>query len=310
MKTASLIASAVLLSTSFSFAGGEGWMHDFEAAKKKAADEKKDLIVDFTGSDWCGWCIKLNKEVFQHDPFKKGVADKYVLVELDYPRDKSGLSEETIKQNEMLQQKYQVQGFPTILITDPQGRPYAKTGYQAGGPEAYVKHLAELQKNKAARDASFAKAEDAKGVDKAMALYAGLQEVPEDYRSQYEDVIKEIIANDPDDKTGLKAAEAYQNAMLGLERDIQLSMQGGESDKALALIDKFVADQKLEGEKKQEVLMTKLNILFSGKDYDALEKAIDEVVAVAPDSEMGQQMTNFKNTRLKQLKEAVKDEKE
>jgi thioredoxin-related protein len=89
MKTALTIASAILVSSLSSFAGGEGWMHDIEAAKKKAAAENKDLFIDFTGSDWCGWCIKLNEEVFQHDPFKKGIADDFILVELDYPRDKS-----------------------------------------------------------------------------------------------------------------------------------------------------------------------------------------------------------------------------
>ncbi|MFT6862218.1 MAG: thioredoxin-related protein [Akkermansiaceae bacterium] len=312
MKTASFIASfiasAVLLSTSFSFAGGEGWVHDFEAAKKKAAEENKDLIVDFTGSDWCGWCIKLNKEVFQHDPFKKGVADTYILVELDYPRDKSILDEKTIQQNEMLKQKYQIQGFPTILITDAKGRPYAKTGYQKGGPEAYLEHLATLQKNKAARDAGFTKAKSAKGVDKAIALFEGLKAVPEDYRNQYAGVIDEIKANDPDDKTGLKAAENAQNAMMGLERDLQLAMESENTEQALSLIDTFVVDQKLEGEKKQEILMFKLNILFGGKDYDALENAVDELIAVEPNSKMGKQMTSFKNTRLKQLKEAVKDE--
>ncbi len=72
----------------FALAGGEGWTADFAAAKKEAAESKKDLLIDFTGSDWCGWCIKLNKEVFSHEPFKAGVKDKFVLVELDYPNDK------------------------------------------------------------------------------------------------------------------------------------------------------------------------------------------------------------------------------
>ena len=54
------------------FAGGEGWSSDFAAAKKEAAASNKDLLVDFTGSDWCGWCIKLDKEVFSQEPFKAG----------------------------------------------------------------------------------------------------------------------------------------------------------------------------------------------------------------------------------------------
>ena len=278
-------------------------MHDFEAAKKKAAAENKDLFIDFTGSDWCGWCIKLNEEVFQHDPFKTGVADNFILVELDYPRDKSKLSKETIQQNEELREVYQIQGYPTILLTDAEGRPYAKTGYQKGGPEAYVKHLDELKTNREKRDELLKKATTYKGLERAMALNAALQEVPEDYRRLYPGVTEDIIKNDPEDKTGLKAAQAAREAKIELEKKLQAAMQGGESSKALGLIDSHITEQKLEGAAKQEALMYKLNILFGDKDFDALEKAVDEVIAVDPESKTGKQMTSFKNTRLKQMRE-------
>ena len=78
----------VFASVSALHAGGEGWQTDFEVAKKLAAEGKKDLLLDFTGSDWCGWCIKLNKEVFGLEPFKTGTKDKFVLVELDFPQKK------------------------------------------------------------------------------------------------------------------------------------------------------------------------------------------------------------------------------
>ena len=86
IKKILLAGLALALTASFATAAGDEWMTDFEAAKKKAAAENKDLLVDFTGSDWCGWCIKLVDEVFKHDSFKKGVADKFVLVELDFPK--------------------------------------------------------------------------------------------------------------------------------------------------------------------------------------------------------------------------------
>jgi len=310
MKLAPIIVSTLFACSSFTFAGGEGWMHDFEAAKKKAAAENKDLFIDFTGSDWCGWCIKLNEEVFQHEPFKKGVADSFILVELDYPRDKSKLSKKTIAQNEKLREEYQIQGYPTILLTDAEGRPYAKTGYQKGGPESYVKHLEELTETKKARDEAFKKASSAKGLEKAMALNAGLQEVPEDYRRLYPGVVEDIIANDPEDKTGLKAAQAARDAKIELEKKLQAAMQGGKSSEALTLIDTYIKEQKLEGAAKQEAMMYKLNILFGDKDFEALEKAIDEVIAVDPDSKTGKQMTSFKNTRLKQMKAQAEANKE
>ena len=63
-----------------------GWLTDFDKAVETAKQEKKDLLVDFTGSDWCGWCIKLKEEVFDHDEFTKAVTPHFVLVALDYPR--------------------------------------------------------------------------------------------------------------------------------------------------------------------------------------------------------------------------------
>jgi thioredoxin-related protein len=143
MKTIRLLTTlcAALVATPAGLLAAEApWTADFAAAKKEAAASDKDLLIDFTGSDWCGWCIKLTKEVFSHDEFKEGVKDKFVLVELDFPQDKSKLPEETQKQNEKLGAEYAVQGYPTILLTDAEGRPYAATGYQKGGPEAYLKH--------------------------------------------------------------------------------------------------------------------------------------------------------------------------
>ena len=307
MKKQLLIASTALFSMTAAQAGGEGWTHDFEAAKKQAAKEGKSLLMDFTGSDWCSWCIKLNEEVFQHDPFKKGVADDFVLVELDYPRDKSNLSEETIAQNEMLKEKYQIQGYPTILITDAQGRPYAKTGYREGGPEAYVTHLGEMLGKKAQRDAAFEKAEEKAGEAKAKALFEGLQIVPEDYRMHYPEIIATIKKNDPDDSTGLIASQEAQEAMMTLEKNLQTAMRSGESEKALTLVDEFVAKYKPAGEEKQKMLAIKLNVHYKEKNYDEMEKVIDEIIAVDPTSSYGRQLAGFKKGQLQELKKKAQE---
>ena len=115
-------------------------MTDFEAAKVKAKAENKPMLLDFTGSDWCGWCIKLDKEVFSEAAFKDYAAAELVLVELDFPRTKEQ-SAELKAQNEALAKQYGVRGFPTILVLSPDGTLIEKTGYQRGGPEAYVEHI-------------------------------------------------------------------------------------------------------------------------------------------------------------------------
>jgi len=101
------------------------------------------MLLDFTGSDWCGWCIKLKKEVFTKAAFKKYADAELVLVELDFPRNKPQ-SQEIKEQNEALAKKYGIRGFPTIVLLSPEGELVGKTGYRRGGAEAYVKHLEEL----------------------------------------------------------------------------------------------------------------------------------------------------------------------
>ena len=134
------ICCVTLLGLAASAFAGDGWMTDFEAAKAKAKAENKPLLLDFTGSDWWGWCIKLDKEVFTKDAFKEYAAAELVLVELDFPRGKEQ-SAALKAQNEKLAQQYGIRGFPTILLLSPDGKLIEKTGYQRGGPEAYVEHI-------------------------------------------------------------------------------------------------------------------------------------------------------------------------
>ena len=124
----------------------EGWMTDFEAAKEKATAENKTLLLDFSGSDWCSWCIKLDEEVFQKSVWKEYAKAHLVQVLIDFPRDKSEQSEALQKQNNELGKQYAVRGFPTVLLLDEEGTLIEKTGYQRGGAENYVNHIKELIK--------------------------------------------------------------------------------------------------------------------------------------------------------------------
>lgn len=134
------LCCVAFLGLAASASAGDGWMTDFEAAQAKAKAENKPMLLDFTGSDWCGWCIKLDKEVFGKAAFKDYAAAELVLVELDFPRGKEQ-SAELKAQNEKLAQQYGIRGFPTILVLSPEGELIEKTGYQRGGAEAYVEHI-------------------------------------------------------------------------------------------------------------------------------------------------------------------------
>lgn len=119
------------------------WMTDFDAAKAMAKAENKPIIMNFTGSDWCGFCIRLHKEVFSKASFKEHAGAEWVLVELDFPR-RTELSAELTAQNETLAQHYEIRGYPTILVLSPDGALIGKTGYRPGGAEVYVGHIQDI----------------------------------------------------------------------------------------------------------------------------------------------------------------------
>jgi protein disulfide-isomerase len=123
------------------------WGTDMKAALKQAKEADKLILASFSGSDWCGWCIKLDKEVFHTDAFNDFASKTFVLFQADYPM-KSKQPKELKQQNEALAEKYQVRGFPTVLLLNGDGAVVAQTGYQRGGPEAYIKHLKELIEKK------------------------------------------------------------------------------------------------------------------------------------------------------------------
>jgi len=135
-----LSALVVLALNTLACAAKEGWLDDLEKAKAQAKAENKKILLDFTGSDWCGWCKKLDAEVFSQQAWKDYAAKHLVLVEVDFPKGFQ-LPEATKKQNDALAKKYGIQGYPTIVITSASGAKKGELGYVEGGPEAFIKAL-------------------------------------------------------------------------------------------------------------------------------------------------------------------------
>ncbi len=120
------------------------WTSNVMEAVDKSVSEQKPMLLFFTGSDWCGWCKKLQAEVFERPEFAEWAAKNVILVELDFPR-RSALSPEIQQQNNELQQMFGVRGYPTIWLVNPSKEQnnvnFAKlgsTGYVAGGPASWI----------------------------------------------------------------------------------------------------------------------------------------------------------------------------
>jgi protein disulfide-isomerase len=148
MKTAGVIGSVVLAAVLLCGCNQKAvaadqsgiWKSDYAAALKQAAAENKYVLVDFSGSDWCGWCIKLDEEVFSKPEFIEYAKNNLICVMVDFPRGKE-LPKAQKDANQALLEKFKVEGFPTVLIFNPQGKLVKQTGYQRGGASGYVEFI-------------------------------------------------------------------------------------------------------------------------------------------------------------------------
>ena len=123
--------------------GDVKWVENLEEGIKIAKAENKNILVNFTGSDWCIWCKRLSGEVFTQKAFKDYANKNLVLVKIDFPRQKQ-LPYETQMYNNNLARRYGVQGFPTIILLNSSGQMVGQSGYRQGGPESYVQHLTQV----------------------------------------------------------------------------------------------------------------------------------------------------------------------
>ena len=145
MKQFLLFIIIVLTQTNNAQTVDLNWHTDLSKAVSVSINEKKPIMLFFTGSDWCGWCMRLKKEVFNHEKFKIWSDDKIILVELDFPRRKK-LEPNILNQNRELARIFGVSGYPTCWLVKPQILENSKVnflklgklGYVAGGSDKWI----------------------------------------------------------------------------------------------------------------------------------------------------------------------------
>jgi len=139
-----------LIAATSSLAATPPWTDDWEAAKAKSKSENKPILIYMTGSDWCGWCKKLEKEVISQKAFTDFVAQHFILMEADFPKTKEQPGP-LKKQNAALRKTYLNGGYPTMYVLDADGKKLSKDlGELEGGVNGYLAKLKEfLPKDKA-----------------------------------------------------------------------------------------------------------------------------------------------------------------
>jgi len=144
MKIRNIIAALMILYSGLFLSAEayppEGWSSDLLSAIRESEESGKDILLNFTGSDWCVWCHRLMDEIFETEEFLSYAEENLILVFLDYPKGIK-LSEETQKQNQLMMSLFGVQGFPSIWLMDSEQVPVLQTGYQQGGASAFIQTL-------------------------------------------------------------------------------------------------------------------------------------------------------------------------
>ena len=202
------------------------WVKVWADAKAQAKKDGKDLLIDFTGSDWCGWCKRLEGEVFSKKAFLDVATKQYVFVFLDFPHDetlKAAVADPEL--NAKLSQEFGVEGFPTIVLATADGLPFGKTGYQSGGPEPYLASLKDFQAEGAKIKALVGKGKLEKA-DKTVLTtgFRALEKAELLGYPPYAWVLEQAEAADADGKLGMKPVVAKLR-----EKDGLLAMVNGRS---------------------------------------------------------------------------------
>jgi thioredoxin-related protein len=265
------------------------WTSDFPAAKAKARAEKKYLLVDFTGTDWCIFCKKLQGEVFDKEYFKKEAPKQFVLVELDYPQKKQ-LPDELKAQNEKLRKQYKITGYPTLLLLDAEGQVLAQTGYRPGGPEKYMAHLGDLTRTHAGILQMKSDLEKTQGLERAKMLdqLIGAYDKLNNPAGDLQAWSVEIVALDPDNQAGLKNKYECRALVSAAEK---LGKQR-QYDDAIALLNKALACPGSTAEQKQDIYFTQGKHHLSLKDLPATLAALQKALAAAPEGSNAEEIKN------------------
>ena len=145
LTTAILIALGLF--SAVSARADSPWSTDLKKAQEEAKANHKLLLLDFTGSDWCGYCFQLDKAILSQKQFKDYATRNLILVEIDFPRRKPQ-SVETRKQNQELAERYQIDGFPTLIVLNSDGKAlWRYDGMYEGGVAAFLAELDKIKKS-------------------------------------------------------------------------------------------------------------------------------------------------------------------
>lgn len=282
------------------------WSSDYRAAVDQARAEGKLLLLLFTGTGWIEIADAFAGRIADTPVFVDAVTDDFVLVKLDYPQD-NRLPKESAVMLQLLRDAYRVRGYPTVVITDPDGRPYALNGFQPVAAEEYTAQILAMAELAREKEALRTEAGTLEGIARAEKLVESIPDLPGGLAARYfGGEMAEVVRLDPDgllDESGhfrrLLADVAYANEMQNLAKNV-------EWGKMLTLTDQYIAEFELEGLALQKALLNKAGVLRQQGDLAGLAGTLLSIVEIDPENRYGRDaQTQLDQLRAEKLEEEL-----
>ncbi len=265
-------------------------------ATRWATDDELAILVNFTGPDWCTACQFLEGQIFPAESFVNEMADKIVVHNILFPRDpllRAAISPEEQKRREQLCMSYKVEAFPTVIVTDAKGMPYAVIPGARPTPEDYAQVLKEAFAVREKRDAAFAAAATKTGLERAQLLAEAINLLPAVCRDKYTDVIQEINTLDEQNILGFKNAiinaEIATKQMEELEAFLK-TFQGRITPEQLQedaqRIEAYVAREDLIPEVRQRLYRLQGDNFAFTRNIPKMIEAYEKAINAAPDTRL------------------------
>ncbi len=255
------------------------WSTDLEAAKQQAARENKLVLIEFTGTDWCTYCVLLHKNVLSTPAFEAFMKPLFVPVQIDVPI-RRDFDQKLLARNKALCKQLRVPGYPTLMVMTPEGRVVGGFSGNVAGVEVAQRELAAACK--------FAKmlaaADKLRGVEKARALHQVYTAMQPSMRPS-SGLREQIVALDPEDTTGIHSELRVEQQRADFRRELESTH--GDAQAALALIDRCLTEAAPQNraeflQARCEVMQT---LVRTREDVLALKALMLEIAELSPDRE-------------------------
>lgn len=272
------------------------WIDNLDIAKSKALHANADLMICFTVRDWSAVCRRFEEHFLQQPEFIDPLKSDFVFVHYDLS------TEEEDSPGSQLRDRFEISGYPTVVLANAQGMPYAFTGFRPDSAKKYAEHLQLLRSENKKRLKHLSAAADLSGLERAQHLANALPDLG-DHRTAkfYGDIMREVIDLDTEDSTGKRDGYRFELADFSYVQEMRRLDEEYQWMKMVELTNEHIENLDLTGSRKQAALMNRFDIHRRQGDVRAMVGTLQEVLEVNPYNPHGRQASQILQSLASQL---------